>query len=90
MTQVAPAADPGSFLSALQSARAGMLRGLRGLASHAQAIAHANVAVDGKDPADDLTRPLVAALQDRVLVQLSARVMRAADETLGTIIDVKA
>ena len=92
MTQVANVADtsafPSSFLGALESARSAMQHRLRGLASDSQAVAHANVDKDGQ--VLDLANALVNALQDRLLVQLSARVMRTVDETLGTIIDVKA
>jgi hypothetical protein len=88
VTQVANVADTSSFVSALESARSGMQHGLRGLASDAQAVAHANVDKDGQVP--DLANSLVNSLQDRLLVQLSARVMRAVGETLGTIIDVQA
>ena len=88
MTQVANATDVGSFISALESARAGMQRGLRGLAADAQKIAHANV---DKDPqVADLTDALVQSIVDRIEVQASARVMRTVDETLGTIVNVKA
>jgi hypothetical protein len=88
VTQVANATDVGSFISALESARAGMQRGLRGLAADAQKIAHANV---DKDPqVADLTDALVQSIVDRIQVQASARVMRTVDETLGTIVNVKA
>lgn len=90
MTQVANSAAVGSFLAALQSARAGMERGLRGLASDAQAVAHVSMAADGPDPASGVTRALVGALEDRALVRLSARIMRASDQALGTLIDIKA
>jgi hypothetical protein len=65
-----------------------MQRGLRGLASDAQRIAHANV--DKDTQVEDLSDALVESLIDRLQVQASARVMRTVDETLGTIINVKA
>ena len=88
MTQVANATDVGSFMSALERARAGMQRGMRRLAADAQKIAHANVAQDGQ--VADVVDALVGSLVDRLQMQLSARVMRRVDETIGTIIDVKA
>lgn len=88
MTQVANATDVGTFIAALESARAGMQRGLRGLAADAQRIAHANV--DKGAQVTDLTDALVQSIVDRVQVQASARVMQTMDETLGTIVNVKA
>jgi len=88
VTQVANATDAGSFLSALESARTGIERGLRGLAADAQKIAHANV--DRETQVPDLSDALTRSLIDRLQVQASARVMRTVDQTLGTIINVKA
>jgi hypothetical protein len=76
------------LLSALESARTGIERGLRGLATDAQKIAHANV--DKETQVSDLSDALVQSLIDRLQVQASARVMRTVDQTLGTIINVKA
>ncbi len=88
MTQVATVADIGTFLSALESARSGNERGTRGLEADAQAAAHANV--DSSNEVKDLSDALVNALVDRIQVQVSARVMRTVDETIGTLLDVKA
>jgi ribosomal protein S13 len=88
VTQVANATDVGSFISALESAHGGLQRGLRGLAADAQQVAHANVAKESQ--VSDLSDAMVNALVDRIQVQVSARVMRTVDETLGTIINVKA
>ena len=57
MTQVANATDVGSFISALESARVGIRRGLSGLAADAQKIAHANV--DSAHQVSDLSDALV-------------------------------
>ena len=88
MTQVANATDVGSFISALESARVGIRRGLSGLAADAQKIAHANV--DPDHQVSDHSDALVQSLIDRTQLQASARVMRTVDQTLGTIINVKA
>ena len=88
VTQVANATDVGSFLSALESARAGMQRGLRGITANAQKIAHASVDKDGHIA--DLSDALVQSLVHKAQVQLSARVLRGVDQTLGTLINVKA
>lgn len=88
MTQVANVTGIGSFVSALESARAGIARGMRGLAADAQTIAHANV--DKESQVSDLSDALVQSIVDRIQVQASARMMRTVDETLGTLIDTKA
>ena len=88
MTQVANATDVGAFISALESARVGISRGLSGLAADAQKIAHANV--DSAHQVSDLSDALVQSLIDRTQVQASARDMRSVDQSLGTLINVKA
>ncbi|HZF15557.1 MAG TPA: hypothetical protein VE046_06410 [Steroidobacteraceae bacterium] len=88
MTQVANAAGIGSFLSALESARAGIARGTRGLAADAQKIAHANVDKDSQ--LTDLSDALVQSIVDRIQVQASARMVGTVDETLGTLINTTA
>ncbi len=88
VTQVATVADIGSCLSALQSARSGIQRGLSGLAADAQAIAHANV--DSDNQVKDLSDAMASSLVDRIQVQVAARVMRTADQMIGTLLDVKA
>jgi ribosomal protein S13 len=88
VTQVANVNGIGSFIAALESARAGVARGMRGLAADAQTIAHANV--DKENQVSDLSDALVQSIVDRIQVQASARMMRTVDETLGTLIDTKA
>lgn len=88
MTQVANATDVGSFMSALESARIGIRRGLDGLAADAQKIAHANV--DSANQVGDLSDALVQSLVDRIQVEASARVMNQVDQTIGSLLDVKA
>jgi hypothetical protein len=88
VTQVATVADIGTYLSALESARSGMQRGMRGLAADAQAVAHGNV--DQGNQVKDLSDALVSALVDRIQVQASARMMRTVDQTIGSLLDVKA
>ncbi len=92
MTQVANVNGIGSCLSALESARAGIARGMRGLAADAQTIAHANVDTDSQvtDISNVLADALVQSIVDRIQVQASARMMRTVDDTLGTLIDTKA
>jgi hypothetical protein len=71
---------PGAF----QSAQLGIQRGLSGLDRDAQAVA-------GGAATDDvgaLTGALVDALQQRLAVEASARMLSTADKTLGSLIDV--
>jgi hypothetical protein len=75
------------LLNALQSAQLGINRGLDGLARDAQAVAHANV--EG-GIATDVTNALVDSLQQKLLVQLSTKMLTTVHETLGTLLDVTA
>lgn len=76
----------GGGLNALQSATLGINRGLQGLAQNAQTIAHANVEPDNLQ---SLTGAMVDSLQNRLAVELNAKMITTADQTLGTLLDVK-
>jgi len=71
--------------SAFQSAQNGIRRGVAGIDQDAQAVASG-----GSGGVDGLAGALVDALQQRVLVQASAKMLSTVDQTLGTFIDVKA
>jgi hypothetical protein len=71
--------------SAFQSAQNGIRRGVAGLDQDAQVVAGG---VSGDVGA--LTGALVDALQQRVAVEASARMLSTVDQTVGTLIDVKA
>jgi hypothetical protein len=71
--------------SAFQSAQLGIRRGLAGVDRDAQAVA--NGAAGGVDA---VTGALVDSLQQRLLVEASARMLSTVDQTLGTLVDVKA
>ena len=73
-----------SIPSAFQSAQSGISRGLAGIDRDAQAVAN-GAAGDG-----DVTGALVDSLQQRLLVEASARMLSTVDQTLGTLVDVKA
>jgi hypothetical protein len=84
---------------AMQSAQLGIQRGLSGLNRDAQVVANGlgggtnGVTGDGVDASGDigaLTGALVDSLQQKLLVEASARMLSTVDETLGTLIDVKA
>ncbi len=73
--------------SAMQSAELGIQRGMSGLNRDAQVVANGNMASDNIDA---MTDALVDSLQQKLVVEASARMLSTADKTLGTLIDVKA
>lgn len=72
-------------LDAIRSSQAGINRGLAGLARDAHIIAHANVEPENTNA---VTGALVDSLEQRFQVQLSARMLATANQTLGTLLDV--
>ncbi len=74
-----------SSVSALGSALQGIQTGLRNLDRDAAQIASA--AQFTNESAADLAEPLVNLTLDRLQVQLSAKVMKAVDQTIGTLLD---
>jgi hypothetical protein len=72
--------------SAFQSAQQGIRSGLNGIDRDAQVVANA---ASGSDT-DALTGALVDSLQQRIAVEASAKMLSTVDQTLGTLIDVKA
>src|SRR5262249_45694780 len=75
-----------SIPPAAQSAELGIQRGMSGLNRDAQVVADGNIASD----TDALTGALVDSLEQKILVEASARMLSTVDKTLGTLIDVKA
>jgi hypothetical protein len=65
------------------SAQLGIARGIAGLNADSQAVAQS---VAGS--LSDLTGALVDSLQQKLLVEASARVLERSDQLLGTLIDV--
>ena len=84
MSSIPPLAD---MPDALQSAQLGIRRGLNGLARDEQTVADSLAAPGGTD---SLTGALVDLLQQKLIVAASARMMSTVDDTLGTLIDIKA
>jgi hypothetical protein len=76
-----------SLPSALDSARTGIRRGMSGLNTDAAVVASAS-AVSGDN--DATTGALVDSLQQKLLVEASARMLSTEDQTLGTLLDVTA
>jgi len=71
--------------SAYQSAQNGISRGMAGIDQDAQAVAN-----EASGGVGALTGALVDALQQRLQVEASARMLSTVDKTVGTLIDVKA
>lgn len=71
--------------SAWQGAQLGISRGLSRLDRDAQVVANGDVSSDGA-----VVGALVDSLQQRILVEASVRMLSTANQTLGTLIDVKA
>ncbi len=74
--------------SGLQYAQSGIGRGLAKLSQDAQQVADATSQPGGG--ADQLTNALVDADQQRLVVESSARALSIMNQTLGTLLDVKA
>jgi hypothetical protein len=74
-------------LGALQNARAGIQKAVKGLSRDAVQIAQSATQENG---ADNVVSALVDARQQRLNAQASARVMKTADEMIGTLLDVRA
>lgn len=74
-----------SDVSALSSGVQGIQRGLEGLQRDASKIASAAQQKTGS--AASVVEPLVNLIQDRLQVQASAKVVKAVDDTIGTLLD---
>jgi hypothetical protein len=77
-----------SSISALNSGIQGIHRGLEGMRRDAAEIASAKN-MNGEDMKDVFT-PLTHLIIDRTQVAISAKVIKTAGETIGTLLDVKA
>jgi hypothetical protein len=74
-----------SIPSAFQSAQLGINRGLAGLDQDARVVANG-----ASGDIDAVTGALVDSLQQRLMVEASVRMLSTVDQTLGTLVDVKA
>jgi hypothetical protein len=74
--------------SALGNALYGIQKGLTGMDSNAAKIASAD-AFNSQNPAD-IAQPLVDMQSNRLQVEVSAKVMKTMDETIGSLIDIVA
>ncbi len=75
---------------ALGAGLTGIQRGLDGLRRDARTIADQTLPRATAPTRDTLPDALVGLRQDQIQVAAGARVVRAADETLGTLLDIRA
>ena len=74
--------------SALGNALYGIQKGLTGMDNNAAKIARAG-AFNSQNPTD-VAQPLVDMQSNRLQVEVSAKVMKTMDETIGSLIDIVA
>jgi len=77
-----------SEISAFNSALSGIQKGLTGIRKNAADIASANI--DSGSGTEQLTRSIVELKENEILVKASAKVLKAVDETIGTLLDEEA
>jgi phage-related minor tail protein len=74
--------------NAIQNAQLGISRGMANLSRDAQAIAQSPTALGGG--VDTITDALVDAKQQQLNVEAAAKALSITDQTLGTLLDIKA
>jgi len=77
-----------SSIPAYQSGLLGIQRGLNSLNRHAADIASANQFNNSTTSNINLTESLVGLKQSEIQVAISAKVLEAASDTIGTLLDV--
>ena len=77
-----------SSIPALNSAITGIMRGNNGIRQNATEIASADMMRN--EPGRGLATPLVEMIAHQTQVEASAKVVKAVDEMLGTLIDIRA
>jgi len=76
--------------SVLQSGFAGIQRGVRGAADAADKIAKVGAESNKDDATGDITDAAVGLKQNELQVKASAKVVKAGDDMLGSILDITA
>jgi hypothetical protein len=74
-----------SSIPALNSAVTGIMRGINGIRHNAAEIASTDT-MRGADP----TTPLIEMIGHRIQAEASTRVIKAVDDMLGTLLDIRA
>jgi len=77
-----------SSIPALNSAITGIMRGNNGIRQNAAEIASTDM-MHGK-PGKNLATPMVEMIGHQIQAEASAKVVKAVDEMLGTLIDIRA
>ncbi len=75
-------------ISALSFGLMGIQRGFEGIRHNAQQVAEATTTLP--EPDIGVVKPLVNMISDRTQVEISAKVVKAVDETIGSLLDVMA
>lgn len=78
-----------SEISAFNSALSGIQKGLTGIRKNAADIA-SSANIDSGSGTEQLTRSIVELKENEILVKASAKVLKAVDETIGTLLDEEA
>ncbi len=73
--------------SAVQSSQLGISRGMTNLARDQETIARSSAGLGSEDA---ITGALVDAQQQKIYVEANARALSITDQTLGSILDIKA
>lgn len=68
----------------------GIQRGLQGMRRNAAEIASANTLTPAKFPTKDLVRAMVELHQNSQQINVSVKALKAADQMLGSLLDIKA
>lgn len=79
-----------SSITAMNQGISAIQAGLSGLRADASAIAGSAQQPAAGTSGRDLSQPLLNLNQDKLLVQAGAKVVEAADKTIGTLIDITA
>jgi len=77
-----------SSISAYQSGLQGIQRGLNNLDRHAADIASATQFNPETTSSSDLTRSLIGLKESEIQVAISAKVLEAANATIGSLLDI--
>jgi hypothetical protein len=77
----------GSGSDAMQNAQIGIRRGMANLSRDEQVIAQGSATPDNGDA---MTGALIDAQQQKLDVEASAQALSISDQTLGTLLDIKA
>lgn len=75
-------------ISALSFGLMGIQRGFEGMRHNADQIAKTGATLP--EPDIGVVKPLVNMISDRTQVEISAKVVKAVDETIGSLLDVLA